>query len=283
MGRLIAYAFLALRPKQWIKNLLVFVAPFAAGAGIDSDLWLAVFGFCAFSLAASIGYIVNDLHDLEIDRKHPKKRTRPFASGSLSFNAGITILFLLILVLGILITSLSFEFNIVLFIYLANTFLYTKFIKHQPVIEMFAVAFGFILRLISGALVMNLLISQWFLIVGGFGALFIVSAKRLAELKQRDGQAVRRVIHSYSPDFLYSCTSISIAVSVTGYCFWAFSQSENTLWYEISVIPFVMALFQYRWISEQPVAEAPEDAFLGDKVIVVLTVLLVLTLAMAIY
>lgn len=277
------YAVYALRPKQWIKNLLVFLAPFAAGVGIDSNLNLAVFGFCAFSLAASIGYIINDLHDIEIDRQHPKKRTRPFASGVLSYKTGITITMSLILVLGLLLTKLPVEFNIVLLIYLANTFLYTKFLKHQPVTEMFVLAFGFILRLISGALVMDLMISEWFLIVGGFGALFIVSAKRLAEWKQRDSQAVRKVIYSYSADFLYSCTSISMAVSVTGYCFWAFSHTANAFWYEISVVPFVMALFRYRWISEQPVVEAPEDAFLGDKVMIILAVISIMTLTMAIY
>ena len=72
-------------------------------------------------------------------------------------------------------------------------------------------------------------------------------------------------------------------MSVTGYCFWAFSQAANAFWYEMSVAPFVMALFRYRWISEQPVAEAPEDAFLGDKVIITLAAILILTLTMAIY
>ena len=162
MGRFLINVVLALRPKQWIKNLLVFVAPFAAGVGIDSHLRFAVFGFCAFSLAASIGYIINDLHDVEIDRLHPKKRNRPFASGSLNYKTGISLLLSLILILGMLLTRLPFEFNMILFIYLANTFLYTKSLKHQPVTEMFVVAFGFVLRLISGALVMNLMISEWF-------------------------------------------------------------------------------------------------------------------------
>lgn len=277
------HSLLSLRPKQWIKNLLLFVAPFAAGIGFSFRLTDSLLGFFAFCFASSIGYIVNDLNDIELDRLHPRKKQRPFAAGNLSFKSGICLILLLILLLSILVSMLPIKFTFVIAMYLLNTHLYTKFFKTIPVIEMFSISFGFILRLISGAIVLDLAISSWFLIVGGFGALFVVSAKRLAEFKHIKQREVRKVIHEYTDQFLYSSTSISVAVSVTGYCMWALSENTNPFWHQISIVPFVMAFFRYRWIAERVVVEAPEDAILGDKSLLILMVSLVVCLSIAIF
>jgi decaprenyl-phosphate phosphoribosyltransferase len=177
----------------------------------------------------------------------------------------------------------SKKFIIILIIYLFNTLLYTKFLKNFSVIEMFMVAFGFVIRLISGALVLDLPISEWFLIVGGFAALFVVSAKRLAELKQSNDRHVRKVIHAYTTDFLNSSMTISVAVCVTAYSFWAFTQILDPFWYQLSVLPFVMAFFRYRWMSELDVVEVPEDAILGDRSLLLASLGTILCLSIAIY
>ena len=273
----------ALRPKQWVKNLLLFVAPFAAGARINSEYLTLLLGFFAFSIASSIGYIINDINDVEIDRMHPKKRSRPFASGALEIKSGFLLIISLLPFLIFAILKLPNAFNLVLFLYMLNTLLYTKFLKRIAVVEMFSVAFGFVLRLIAGALVMGLGISEWFLIVGGFGALFIVSSKRLAELKQIDTREVRKVVREYSAEFLTSSTSISVAVTLTAYCFWAFNQTLDPFWFQISVIPFVMGLFRYQWLSERLIVETPEDAILSDKPLMSLSLSLVLVLGIGIY
>ena len=274
---------LALRPKQWVKNLLLFVAPFAAGGITTREVTYSIIGFLAFSMASSVGYILNDLSDIENDRKHPKKKSRPFASGILNLRAGLLIVGVLVLILLALLPHLPHLFTAVVIIYIFNTLIYTRFLKHLPVLEMFAVAFGFVLRLIAGGVAINLAISEWFLLVGGFGALFVVAEKRLAEKKQNDARDVRQVVKVYTNQFLYSSTAISVTVCVTSYCFWAFRQSINPFWFQMSVIPFVMALFQFRWISERDGVEAPEDAILEDVPLLVLVTLCVISLTLGIY
>jgi decaprenyl-phosphate phosphoribosyltransferase len=274
---------LSLRPKQWVKNLLLFVAPFAAGGTTTREVFFSIIGFWAFSMASSIGYILNDLNDIENDRNHPKKKSRPFASGILSVQLGFLIVGILLLVLLAFLSQLPHLFTLVVIVYILNTLIYTRFLKHLPVLEMFAVAFGFVLRLIAGAVVVDLAISEWFLLVGGFGALFVVAEKRLAEKKQAGSRDVRQVVKVYTPEFLYSSTAISVAVCVTSYCFWAFRQSINPFWFQMSVIPFVMALFQYRWMSERDGIEAPEDAILRDVPLLILAFLCVITLTLGIY
>lgn len=283
MRRLIWEGVAALRPKQWTKNFLLFVAPFAAGVEFSRDILYLFLGFLAFCASSSIGYVWNDLNDKAIDKHHPKKRFRPFAAEVLSTRAGMYLIVALTVLLFFLALELPQEFTVVIVIYLFNTFLYTTFVKRIPVIEMFSVAFGFVLRLIAGAIVLDLQISEWFLIVGGFGALFVVSAKRLAEFKQAESRPVRKVINEYTSEFLYSITSISVAVSVTAYCIWAFTQERNPFWYQISVLPFVMGLFRYRWMSEKIIVEVPEDAILKDRSLFSLSACLILSLTIAIF
>jgi len=283
MKKVAVQSFLALRPKQWAKNILLFVAPFSAGVSFVSDAFPLIAGFVAFSIASSIGYILNDINDVEIDRKHPKKKFRPFASGILSLKFGFALISILFIVLAALLLTMPTSFRIILLFYILNTNLYTYYFKSIPVLEMFLVAFGFVLRLIAGAFLISLPISEWFLIVGGFGALFVVSAKRLAELKQSRTRAVRKVITEYSADFLYSSTSVSVAVCLAGYSFWAFDQTSGAIWYQISLLPFVMGLFRYLWLSERNVVEAPEDAILDDKPLLLLSLCLILVLSVAVY
>lgn len=283
MTQMLRASFLALRPKQWSKNLLLFVGPFAAGATRDPNFKNLILGFMAFCIASSIGWLANDISDVEIDSKHPIKRTRPFASGRLSIKFGIFLGFSLAIPLIFLLASLPKEFNYLILAYVFNSFLYSKFLKKLPAIEMFSVAAGFVFRLLAGAVVNDLFISQWFLIVGGFGALFVVSCKRLAELKLQKTQEVRLVIKEYSPEFLTAIAHISVAVCITAYTFWAFSQVLNPFWFEISIIPFVMALFRYLWVSESDVAEVPENAIFSDKTLLILGALTLLILTLGIY
>lgn len=283
VSQLIKQSFLALRPKQWVKNVLLLVAPFAAGITSPTDIFLVFLGFISFSIVSSIGYIINDLNDIEIDRLHPRKSQRPFASGKLKIRSGLYLLFIFAALLVLLLCQLPAYFTMVLVIYFFNTLIYTKVLKTVPVIEMFSVAIGFVLRLISGALILDLPISEWFFIVGGFGALFVVSTKRLAELKQINEHEVRKVLSQYTPDFLNSSSSISVAISVTSYCFWAFAQESGAIWYQISVIPFVISLFRYKWTSERISAEAPEDAILNDRLLVILGIFLIACLSIAIF
>jgi decaprenyl-phosphate phosphoribosyltransferase len=272
-----------MRPKQWIKNFLLFVAPFSAGIEFGDKTLILFLGFVTFSFAASFGYIVNDLVDFEIDRHHPTKSLRPFASGALSRNSGVLMLTFLTIGIGILFLFLPLKFNLLVIIYVVNTFVYTIHLKKVPVVELFVVASGFVLRLISGAVILDLVVSEWFLIVGGFGALFIVITKRLAELRMENLREVRIVTKSYSVEFLQSSAAISIAVSVSAYAFWAFSHSINPFLYQLTLLPFVMATFRYLWMGDNKNVETPEDAIFSDKILLAFGAIFLLILTMAVY
>lgn len=274
---------LALRPKQWIKNLLLFVAPFTAGTGLTPELIQVCLGFMAFGLSAGIGYIINDISDLELDRKHPKKKMRPFAAGEISIKSGILIATFSACGLLLILKELPLKFSLLIVLYLVNTFIYTRFLKKIPVIEMFSVTAGFVLRLVAGAVVIDLGISKWFLIVGGFGALFVISSKRLSELKMANSQEIRKVLNSYSLEFLQASSSISVAVCITAYTLWAFSQYMNPIWFQLSIVPFVIILFRYKWLTEIGNTEAPEEAILEDLPIVGLGFCCFLLLGFGIY
>ena len=218
----------AVRPRQWSKNVLVFVAPAAAGVLRHPDDFLrtlAVFGI--FCVAASGTYLLNDVADAEADRLHPKKRHRPIASGQLpeGLAAGVGG----VLVAGAFAASwllAGWELALVIGAYVAITVSYTVWLKREPVIELAAVAAGFVLRAIAGGVATHVPLSSWFLVVTSFGALFIVTGKRTAERKTLGtaGASHRVVLGEYSTSFLQSTLILTSSVTVTAYCLWAFER-----------------------------------------------------------
>lgn len=272
----------SVRVKQWPKNFLVVIAPFAAGRSfLDfSDTFLAFLSFC---FASSIGYIFNDLRDIEKDRAHPIKSSRPFASGRFSTKSGGLIASSLFFFLFICLSQLNLKFILILFLYMTITNAYTFYFKRIPVVELFMVASGFVLRLIAGAVVSDLYLSEWFLIVGGFSALFIVFTKRNSELKNSNGKNLRTVLDVYDPKFLESGISVSLSVSIASYCLWAFSQADNQIFYQLSIVPWVIALFRYSWVSSRDSVEAPEDALFKDLTLIILGITCSTLLMIAIY
>ena len=186
------------------------------------------------------------MNDVELDKQHPIKKYRPFASGELSPRYGYLIVLIISILLFAILTFLSLKFTLVLTIYMLITLLYKKFAKNLPVIEIFIVASGFVLRLIAGAVLLDINISEWFLIVGGFGAIYIVSIKRTVEKRLQSNHEVRLVVKEYKEDFLESIAVTSQSVCITSFCFWAFTQTANPFWFQLSIIPFVISLFRYR-------------------------------------
>src|SRR5437763_2889089 len=171
------------RPRQWVKNVLVFSAPGAAGVLTHRDpLLRSLLAFGVFCLAASGTYLLNDAIDREADRLHPKKRHRPIAAGTVSVTqAGIASAILLIAALGLASAWQQWDLALVAGIYVAVTISYSTWLKHEPVIDLAAVASGFVLRAIAGGAAADVPISKWFLIVASVGRLFMVAGKRHAE------------------------------------------------------------------------------------------------------
>ncbi|HET6148253.1 MAG TPA: decaprenyl-phosphate phosphoribosyltransferase [Polyangia bacterium] len=268
----------AMRPKQWIKNLLLFAGfvftlndqwrPFSP------EMWSALLrslaAFSLFSLIASAVYLLNDVRDLEKDRRHPTKRNRPIASGALSPRVAIGVaigLMPICLVAGFL---LSPAFAAVATGYLGMQFAYILVLKEIVLLDVFVLAIGFVMRAVSGAVVIGAEISPWLYTVTLLGSLFLGLCKRRNELVLLEGQAVhhRKILEMYTPQLLDSLISIVASSTVMAYSLYTFTSPKlphNNLM--MVTIPFVIfGLFRYLFLAHtQNAGGQPEEVFLRDK------------------
>lgn len=277
------------RPRQWAKNVLVFVAPFT-GAKITSGPVLvdALIAFAAFSLVASSVYLVNDAIDVEADRAHPTKRNRPIAAGVVPvpvayaaavvfFGAGLAVSFLA-----------SPQLAIVLGVYEAVQLGYCFGLKHQPVVDLAIVGSGFLMRAIAGGVAAGITLSQWFLLVTAFGSLFMVAGKRYAEIMlfERTGAKIRSSLKKYTASYLRFVWATAAAILIMSYALWAFDlrvRAHGSVWPVISMVPFVIAVLRYAVDVDGGTAGEPEDIVLKDRVLQVLGVLWVASLGVTFY
>ena len=259
------------RPKQWVKNSFVFAPLIFAGEFLHPDsvysTLLAAFLFC---IAASAVYIVNDLKDIEKDRIHPEKsKKRPLASGQVSPQSAIILLILLYIVL---ISFWTVVPNViyVIFIYLALNWAYTFKLKHEPVIEIFIVAFGFVLRVYAGAMALTVPVSHWMFITTLSISLYLASIKRRQELLQSGSQS-RGVLAYYSVTLIDRFAEMSAVTAVVFYSLYAMEVQPKLV---VTVPLVIFGLFRYWYIVETlKGGESPTDVIIQDKQIL-LTVLL---------
>jgi decaprenyl-phosphate phosphoribosyltransferase len=277
------------RPKQWLKNVLVFAAPGAAGVlGQAQPFLRALLAFVVFCLVASGIYFINDTLDIEADRRHPTKRHRPVAAGVVGIGLARTLgTGLAVAGLG-LSALLGWKVVLVIVIYLGVQVAYSLWLKHQPILDLAAVASGFVLRAIAGGLAVRVPISEWFLIVATFGSLFMVTGRRSSEQLTMglDGGAHRATLDVYTPAFLRSILITSSTVTIAAYCMWAFENQAAThegIWFQLSIVPFVLATFRYAFLLDQGQGGQPEDVILGDRTLQVLGALWLICFALGVY
>lgn len=278
------------RPKQWLKNILVFAAPGAAGV-LDQghELALTVLTFVAFCFAASGIYIWNDLLDVEADRRHPTKCKRPIAAGELSVGAArVAGVVLPIISLALAALTGRWQTVAVIGIYLVITIAYTLRLKHVAVVDLVTIAAGFVLRAAAGAVAVDVPMSRWFVLCITFGSLFIVVGKRYAELNQLgDAAGTRLTLEVYTVGYLRILLAVSLGGVLISYCVWAFETSEvaNSDWplYELSIVPMMMALFRYLLVLEEGGGAAPEEVFSSDRVLQLLGVCWAVIYGFAVY
>lgn len=274
----------AMRVAQWSKNLLVLVAPFAAGHVFHYTILSKTFyAFMAFSFAASFNYIINDLRDIERDRTNPKKSNRPIASGRLSRSGALTLAAANGLVAFAISFALPGAFKITLGIYVLLTLMYSFGLKHEPIVELLIVSFGFALRAIGGAVATNTPSSRWFLVVATFGPLVIVTAKRIAEMKNNSEITVRPVVAQYTREFLQLVLTVAIGITLTAYSLWAFSITGGHPYAEISVITLTFGLLRYILAVEKSSGEAPEEVMYRDFYFLGSVAVTALLLALSVY
>ena len=279
------------RPKQWIKNLLVFAAPGAAGV-LDNGpaLWRTIVTFVALCLAASGTYFLNDVADVDADRQHPAKRNRPVAAGT------VPVPLATVMGVGLLVGSLvvgastgRWQVVVVVAIYIALTLAYSAWLKHIAVVDIVTVATGFVLRAIAGAVAVDVPMSNWFLICISFGSLFIVTGKRYAELVEfgPDAGALRPSLDGYSVPYLRFVLGVAASVTLLSYCLWAFEKARvaDTSWpmYQLSIVPMATALLRYGLVLERGHGGAPEEVFISDRALQALAVIWLVTFALGIY
>lgn len=278
------------RPRQWSKNVLVFAAPGAAGVLDNRDPLIdAVIAFVCFCLAAAGTYYVNDARDADADRRHPTKHTRPvalgvvpiwlaYAGGAVLLGGGVALAF----VAG---TDLVYA----VLAYVALTTAYSTVLKHVAVVDLVAVAAGFVLRAVAGAAATGVPISDWFFIVTSFGSLFIISGKRSAEAGEvGDGAAgFRSVLAAYSSSYTAYLRAVTSGAVLVAYCLWAFEKAAESAatvpWYQLSILPFVMGVLRYALVLDQGKGSAPEDIVLGDRALQVIGLAWVIVFAAGVY
>jgi decaprenyl-phosphate phosphoribosyltransferase len=278
----------AMRPKQWLKNVLVFAAPGAAGVlDTPSDLAATLIAFVAFCLAASGIYIWNDLNDLAADRAHPTKRHRAIASGRLSVSAARAIGIILPLAsLAVAAGTGRWQTVAVVAVYLALTLAYTYWLKEVAIIDLLAVASGFVLRAAGGAAAVDVPMSRWFVLCVTFGSLFIVVGKRYAELQEVGASSgTRATLETYTPGFLRMLLSVSLGGALISYCVWAFETAVGTdfPFYELTIVPMIAALFRYLLVLERGEGSAPEEVFASDRVLQLAGLIWIVIYGVAVY
>ena len=251
-----------MRPQQWVKNgfvlgPLIFSASFQNASRIKEAM-VAVAAFC---LVSSVGYVVNDIHDRDADKLHPvKRKKRPLAAGDVSVNEAFLLLGCILPVLG----ALAFKLPAIipgLLLYVALTFLYSIALKKLPVVDLFAIAFGFVLRVYTGSIAVGVPLTFWMSITTLCLAIYLAAGKRKQELVQ-NGPSARGVLCVYTPELLSSYAQTAAITTVVFYSLYVATVSSKLVY----TMPLVlMGLFRYQLLLEvKERGEAPGETLLTD-------------------
>ncbi len=269
----------ATRPRQWLKNVLVFAAPTAAGVVVHPAAFgRTVAAFWIFVAASAATYLVNDVRDRENDQMHPVKRERPVASGALSPGAALTAAGVLGAGAVAAAWLLSTPLLGVVLVYLVISVGYSLGAKHVALIELVCVASGFTLRAVAGGAATHVPISPWFLVMTSFGALLVVTGKRTSEQEvMGDLQGRHRAaLAEYPSEFLRGVRRLAMSVTVTTYCLWAFQRAanlrpadhaEDLIWFELSIVPFVLAVLAVELAISKGRGGEPEQMAISDRLL----------------
>lgn len=288
---LISALFITARPRQWLKNVLVFAAPGAAGV-LDEfgDLVSTTVVFVAFCLASSGTYFWNDVVDVERDRAHPTKCSRPIASGLVPLATARFVGIVLLLLAPVTATLVGrWQPVAVILVYEVLTLSYTAVWKHVAVVDLVVIAAGFVLRAAAGAVAVDVPMSSWFVMCISFGALFVVTGKRYAELVERgvDAERSRSLLAVYPKEYLQTVLAISCAGAILTYGLWAFEskglRSADLVLFELSMVPVLVALLRYLLVLYRGRGAAPEDVFFSDRVLQVSGLSWVIIYGLAVY
>ncbi len=278
------------RPRQWVKNVLVFAAPGAAGVLTHAQpLVRSLVVFVAFCMASAGTYYWNDILDVEADRVHTSKRFRPIASGLVPLATARVVGTVLLIGGPALAFTTRWQAGVACLTYVVLTTTYSAVWKHIAVVDLIAVAAGFVVRAVAGAAATGVPMSSWFVLVTSFGALFVVTGKRYAELREHGDapSSARTTLDDYSLGFLRIVLSVSCGATLVAYCIWAFEANDmadsSLPIYQLSIVPMLTALLRYLLILEQGHGAAPEEIFIADRTLQILGLIWVVVFATGVY
>lgn len=280
-----------LRIKQWVKNLFLLIPAFFAGTFFKTDtLYTLAIGVIGFSFVASSIYIINDYRDRFSDQLHPKKKFRPIASGKISSSTAIILSFLLV-VFGLgLAAYLNTYYLILLTTYLFINIGYSFGLKNVPILDLFIVASGFVIRVHSGGVLADVPVSHWLSIMILLLALFIIIAKRRDDLilQLETGSDLRKVSKSYNLEFVNSSITLISSVTLVAYIMYTISpevadrlHSQYLYTTTIFVIAGILRYLQITFVEKK--SGSPTEILLKDKFILITVFGWIITFCFIIY
>jgi decaprenyl-phosphate phosphoribosyltransferase len=260
------------RPRQWVKNALVIGAPGAAGALGYDDVPARVLVTCAaFCLLSGGIYALNDVRDRHEDRWHPRKWRRPVAAGELAPKEAVAHGLGWIACGLILGAAVAPVVALVGLGYIALTLSYSWVWRHIPILDLVALAGGFVLRAVAGGVAAPVGLSRWFVLVVTFAAVFVAAGKRLAELARPRprNRPARRVLRRYTIEGLRRVLALAGSGALFAYCVWAFElpDVDGIPWRPLTVVPFAACLLRYGTVVQAGAGEAPEEILTTDRTI----------------
>ncbi|MEW5871749.1 MAG: decaprenyl-phosphate phosphoribosyltransferase [Chloroflexota bacterium] len=264
----------AMRPLQWVKNIVIFAAlVFDRQLGLNNlpPMFRAMLGFAIFCLLSGVVYLINDMADIEADRRHPKKKKRPIASGELPLPVARGAAWTLIVVLFPLSYLLSPTFALVALVYLLQNIVYSKWLKHFHLLDVFSIALGFVLRVAAGVTLIQVArFSPWLYVVTTLGSLYIGFGKRRAELALLAGEAnlTRKVLDGYTIPMLDQYITIAASTTIIAYSLYTFSAPNLPANHVMMLtIPFVLyGFFRYQFVLQSGTSGgAPEEVLMADR------------------
>ena len=280
-----------MRPSEWTKNLLVFSGVIFSRSLTDiNNLWISLLGFAIFCAASSGVYLFNDLCDLQADREHPVKRNRPLASGSVNINFARVAMLVLFLTATLGSLALNRSFAFVIAIYLLTCIAYSLRLKDIVILDVILIASGFVLRAVSGAVLINVAPSEWLVLCTSMVALLIGFGKRRHEivLLEENAQNHRRSLSDYSIEFLNSIMNICAAAAVVTYAL--YTRADETVARigsnrMLITIPFVVyGVFRYLFlIYKRQAGGDPVQILLHDRPTLLNLLLWIVTVGLVIY
>jgi 4-hydroxybenzoate polyprenyltransferase len=281
-----------IRIPQWIKNTFLFVPLlFSLNLFEFSFLGKTIAGFFIFCFTSSIVYIVNDINDVEADKAHPVKKNRPIAAGKIQIKNAYLLAGILAVPILVSLQFFNLEFAILLLTYFLLNFFYTISLKHIVILDIFSIAAGFMIRVLSGAFIINVEISYWLILTTMFISLFIASMKRDSELRlliRDQSSSTRKVLNEYSTNLTRQIGTVAASAVIICYALYTVSQRTVKIFGNENLIfttPFVVfGIFRYMYLvymNEE--GENTTQIMIRDVPMIVTVLLYVLTSVIIIY